>query len=866
MKFKNVYYDYKNNKMHHWYVDDDGSNRHEIFTPKIEYYVKDPTGTSEIYDIYGTPVCLQTTSNRFELTKLKTAMTTYESDCISEEMKFLQKRYKDVDLKVDLNDFQIGTIDIESQTENEFKIENVADYTINLISIHLSKQNQVYTFGIYPYTGKSESVQNYYYIPDEKRMLTSFIKFFRKYKCDILVGWNVNRYDLTHIIKRCERLGIDISMSPVGRYREKSNQAGYHVDGGGYEIFGISILDGMDLYKNFEREKRQSYSLDAIGKIEVGEGKLDYEGTINDLWKYDWNKFVEYNVQDVFLTKKINDKKRYIELTINTCYQSLVPFEKIVSSINVVTGYMTRYLHNNNMVLPDKSKDKIEREKLPGAFVMAMTGSHKYCMNFDVQSMYPNLIINYNISPETLVLNPKNTEGLIKTPVEGVYYRKDKMGILPQIVDRIFNERLRFKQKQEICYWSAKSNNMEDLIKNTKFTKEVIIELQKEIEIEKGDEDYYDRQQYIRKILINSMFGDLGNQHFIFFNMNNAKVITMGGQSIIKFLAKSVNDYFKTHINYILDRAFGLKVDIKLENDIAFLIDTDSNYLTFEEIIEKAGIVFANDEEFRQWCYKLDSIILEPFYEKILKIYFKNMNVDRILNFKKEKIMTQVIALAKKKYAMKIIDKEGKVFEPAKLAFTGIEIVRTDTPLFCRKKLKEVVDCIFDTNDRVQVTNKMFEIKQQYIQATYDDIALARGVKNYTKYAQEIENYIEKGLEYPKAVPIHVRASMNYNYMIKKYNLPLMPITDGTKMRYVFVYSKKNELRQNVIGFIGKWPKVFDEYFEIDNEETWNKTFQNVIQRFFDVLQWDEINLDYCGISMDLLLDQEGGYGTETKS
>lgn len=319
--------------------------------------------------------------------------------------------------------------------------------------------------------------------------------------------------------------------------------------------------------------------------------------------------------------------------------------------------------------------------------------------------------------------------------------------------------------------------------------------------------------------------------------------------------------------------------DIEVEDNHNFFANDilvhNSNYLSFEEIITNLQTNFKTDKEFKEWCEILNEKFFEPYFNRIMKEYFKQYNIDDIVNFKKEKIISKMIVLAKKKYAMKVVDKEGKYFDPPKLAFTGIEIVRTDTPIFCRTKLQSVVDEIFETEDYYKVTEMMSAIKEVYMKSTADDIAvdeddeyddnsideiaLAKGVKNYTKYAKDIDYYIQHGLEYERGTPMHVRASINYNYMITKYNLPLMPITNGTKMRFVHVHSKKNELRQNVVGFIGKWPKEFNNFFEIDHEEMWNKTFQNVIQRFFEVLKWGKINLNYCGITLDSLMNQEGG-------
>ena len=281
----------------------------------------------------------------------------------------------------------------------EFPKPEVAKYPINLISIHYSKENQIYTWGLRPYTGDDPSVKNYTYCADEPTLIRSFITHFRKKHVDILTGWNIMGFDVPYIINRCKRLKIEESLSPLNVYKERK-YGGYHIDGGGYIIAGISILDGLELYKNFVYVKRERYSLQFIGKIEVGEGKKDLEGTVNTAWKQ-WNEFVEYNVQDVNLCRKIEDKKKHIKLTIDFCYQALIPFDRIFSSITLVTGYILRRLHEKNIVFPDRVNTE-KNAKFPGAYVMAKPGYYNWVVSFDVASMYPHEILTYNISPETL--------------------------------------------------------------------------------------------------------------------------------------------------------------------------------------------------------------------------------------------------------------------------------------------------------------------------------------------------------------------------------------------------------------------------------------------------------------------------------
>jgi DNA polymerase elongation subunit (family B) len=580
VSFTRIFYDSYKNRLY-CIENIDGKRRKLDFHPKFEYYVADKNSNSGMKDIHGNPVSPQSSDKRAGMKLMSESLKTYETD-IPEDVKFLQNRYKGQDIRPDLNNFQICTIDIEVESKYEFPKPDEAKFPINLISVHYSKEDTIYTFGTKEYTGDSPLVKNYHYCPDEKTMMERFIKHFRKKNVDILTGWNIMGFDVPYIVNRCTNLGITLSLSPINIYRDRKN-AGYHIEGGGKTIAGISVLDGLELYKNFVYTKRERYSLQFIGKIECGEGKKDLDGSVNDEWERNWNNFVEYNVQDVILCLKIEEEKKHIPLAINFCYQALIPFERIFSSISLITGYMMKYMHEKNIVFPDRPYAKKEG-KFPGAYVMAKPGFYKWLMSFDIASMYPHMIMQYNISPETIVMNPEDPQNYIKTPLSeyktwetsdegefnigGIYYRKDKVGILAQIVSDIYQDRKRFKAKEMIA------DNIEKGYDISEFNKDLVEEVKTEGESSK----YYGSQQLIRKILINSIYGVLGNEYFNFFNINNAIAVTLSGQELIKYLSRTLNEYMKCMWHKIAPSIFpDFKGEWKpLKKDVVVLIDTDS--------------------------------------------------------------------------------------------------------------------------------------------------------------------------------------------------------------------------------------------------------------------------------------------------
>lgn len=826
--FKSIYYDSYRNKI---YLKENvnGRDRRETITPKFEYYVKDPTGTSEIKDIYGVPVIKKVSTHRAGIKSLKeSGVKLWESD-LPQDVKFLNDRYINENLKVDISKYNIAFVDIEIQTENEFPKPEEVKYPINLITLYLSKTKQTYTFGLQEYTGESD-IKNYRYFNDEDDLISGFITFIRTNNVDVLSGWNINDFDIPYIINRSEKLGIEKSISPINIVERNKD--------GTYTIAGMIVLDYMELYKNYTYEEHESFSLNAIGLFELNKGKLDYEGVLNDLWKRDWNKFVEYNIQDVMLVKEIDDVKKFIELAIQLSFSALIPTERIFSTLAVHTGYILKFLHEKNLVMPDM-KISYVNESLPGGYVEAEPGFYKHVFSYDVESLYPHLILLYNISIETLRLNPTNTEGLIKTPIEGIYYDKSKKGILPEIIETILKERKSLKNKQKIYELIQKGENKENICKIINKSVNEFNELFKEMKEEDEDGAYYKSQQQIRKILANSLYGALGSPYFHFYNINNAKAITLGGQHLIKYLSENANEYFKNHF-YKNKKYFNtIDENNKIKKSVVKVIDTDSNFLCLDEIIEKLNITFNNNNEYLEWALQFDKDLLKPFFDKLLDMYVEAIDRPQIINFKREKIATKMAVLAKKKYAVEVLNNEGVTYEIPELKFTGIEVVRTSTPKWCRDKIKETIQYAFDVEDRNKVIDKLKELKKLFVIQPMEQISFPRGVTDYNKYADGDS----KEINIPKGCPIHVRAAINYNYLIKKYNINNIPVTNGTKIKFIYV-NDNNLLHTNILAFVGTWPKMFNDKFKIDYDLQWEKSFQSVIQRFFEVFGWGEISLE----------------------
>jgi len=855
--FKNVYYDRKTNKV---YVQEVINGEENTFVDSFvrTVYVPDKNGTHE--DIYGNKVKPMTV----DYDQVQTLRNMYSSRLcgsdIPEEVQYIANRYyKYGEMVPDFDSFNVCTMDIEVESEKEFPKPEDALYPINLISYHSSKTGRVTTFGNRPYTGSVDI--DYHYYQDEAEMLKAFVKAFRKNKFNIITGWLVRDFDIHYIINRCERLNVDCSkLSPYnivnGRLgKEVMGKRKYYAT-----IAGISILDYLELYDNFTFETRESYTLNYIGMFEVQEGKLDLDGQVNNEWKNNWNNFVDYNIQDVMLVTKIDNKKKFLKLAILMGHESLISFEKVLSSVAVIEGLIGRDNREHNVVMPDRNlvhhdnwkqlklydsglgkpngrendpdnedeEDVIENGVfkdfyIKGGHVEAYPGWYKDVLSFDVESEYPHMIMAYNISPETKVFNPSldriKSENLIRSAISGVYFRRQE-GILPRITRKVFSDRKHFKNLMN------QYRDRGDLIMAA----------------------YYDSMQHIRKIQVNSIYGVMGSRFFHFYDVDCARAVTRGGRQMIRYLANGFDTYFYKHFhkewNKIFPEAHLVNPPV-LTNKIVCLIDTDSNYLTFEELVEK----YFPGKSFKEVAEIVEDRIMNPLIARLLGHYWNSQSLENIVNFKREGVILDMVILAKKKYIKHIWKHEKETFDTPKVKYTGVEVVRSDVPRFTRDELDSFYKNLFklDRNDpkglRQGCLAKVRETKKVFKNLNIEKISFNSSVKEYTKYAQPVEFYVSNGLSYPKHCPVHTRASINYNFVIKKLNLPYQPVGNGSKVKYGYVKSKNKKLiDQDVIAYMGNFPEEFKKIFDVDWKKQFNNSYLSPVQKLFDVLHLGDAN------------------------
>ncbi len=837
--YRRVYHDYKNNKIHLWETVDN-VNKHEVFDQPIEYYMPDISGTSNIKDIFGNTYKKASAYNKKTIRELKNmGVKLCESD-LSESIKFIQKRYFGKNLKVDMSAFNIANIDIEVAAEGKFPSAKLAEFPINLITIKTSKNQKLVTFGLEPYTGSSDVVKDYRHCENENILLDKFVSYFRLCEVDIVTGWYIDGYDIPYILNRCKKLGIEKSLSPLNDVSEDTH--------GNVYIAGLIVLDYKALYLEFDKTKLENYSLDVVSKYVTGSGKIVLENGVNQVWKEDWNKFVEYNIHDVLCVDNIDKELGLIELAITFAYQSQIPIEKSLSTIMIITGYMLQYLHARNMVLNDKPD--FSKEEYPGAYNFTRPGVYQNVVSRDVESEYPHILIEYNISPETLVMNPtaEQIPFLIKSEAEGIYYRKDVVGVLPTITQNAFDKRKKFKTKQRICDMVKQGDRLESIAEKIGLPISKINELVLEIEEEGGNSKIYKRRQGLEKIIANSMYGVLGSPYFHYYSSENAKAVTFGGVNLIKYLAKVTDDYFSHEFHNDLRWFKPGTTKVEPVGDVVILVDTDSCYICLDKVFKLMDIAIENPKQLVDICIKMNDVFFDSFFERKLQEYADLKGTKQLINFKTEKICTNQVILGDKRYVAEYVYNEGVYYDEYQYSFTGVDVIRSSTPKFCREKLKPIIIDIIRNKNKQNSLSDVITARNEFYKQKVDLIAKPTGVKEISKWTSGVTGIHD----FVKHTPYHVKASYVYNYVVDTFDLPWQKVEDGEKVKIVYV-KKQNRFSVKCVAFIGSWPEFFDELFKIDFETQYEKTFESPISQFFEIMGWGKI--EYETTDMDLIFE-----------
>ena len=715
----------------------------------------------------------------------------------------------------DLEKILIITIDIEVQCENGFPSPREAEEELLSITIKNHQTKRIVVWGIGDFETDREDV-TYIKCEDEAHLLQEFLVFWEKYWPDIVTGWNSEFFDIPYVCNRIKKLFGENELkrlSPWGGVREREvYQMGRHHQV--YEIQGIAALDYFDLYRKFTYSAQESYRLDYIAKVELGEEKTGnpFE-TFREWYTKDYQSFIEYNINDVELVDKLEDKMKLIELCLTMAYEAKVNYIDVLGSVRYWDILIYNYLREKNIVIPQKIKaEKVE--KFEGAYVKdPIVGMHNWIMSFDLNSLYPHLIMQYNISPETLVndgvepeegmvdkiLNGKikNTTEYCMTP-NGAYFRKDKRGFLPEIMENIYNDRTKYKR----LMLDAKQK-YEDT-KDPKFLKDI----SKDNNI-----------QMAKKISLNSAYGAIGNNWFRYYNLHNSTAITTSGQLSIRWIEKALNIY----LNKILET--------KAE-DYVVASDTDSVYIVFDKLVSN---VFEEGTEPSRIVDFLDKVAkekLEPFIDQSYQALYKVTNAyEQRMVMGREAIADKGIWTAKKRYILSVYDMEGVRYKEPQLKIMGIEAVKSSTPYVCREKIKDALKIIM-TGDEKMLNTFIQEFRDEFMNLPPEDIAYPRSVNGLKKFSSS------SGM-FAKGAPIHCKGAILYNYLVKKHKLSKKYpyIDEGAKIKFLHM-KQPNIYQSSAFSFITSVPTELEILDRIDVELQFTKSFVEPLRFITQKILW----------------------------
>ncbi len=732
--------------------------------------------------------------------------------------QYISDKYPEEQIIFDIDKVKLATLDIEVASENGFPDVESAAEEILLITIQDYTTKQIYTWGLGKFQNNQANVR-YRAFSTEYDLLNDFIHWWMDNTPEVVTGWNSKLYDIPYIVRRLDRvLGEKLMkrMSPWGLVTEDET----YISGRkylSYDIGGISQLDYLDLYKKFTYTNQESYRLDHIANVELGQKKLDHSefDTFKDFYTKGWQKFVEYNIKDVELVDRLEDKMKLIELALTMAYDAKVNYEDVFFQVRMWDTIIYNYLKRRNIVIPPKERSDKD-SKYAGAYVKEpIPGKYDWVVSFDLNSLYPHLIMQYNISPETLlderhptvtvdkILNQEITFELYKDKAvcaNGAMFRKDVRGFLPELMEKIYKDRTIYKKKM--------------LAAKQEYEKKKTKELEKEIA-------RCNNIQMARKIQLNSAYGAIGNQYFRYYKLANAEAITLSGQVSIRWIESKVNMY----LNKVLK-----------SKDIDYVIasDTDSIYLNMGPLVES---VYKGREKTPQsvvsFLDKVCRVELENYIEGCYQELAEYVNAyDQKMQMKRENIAERGIWTAKKRYILNVWDSEGVRYEEPKLKIMGIEAIKSSTPAPCRKMIKDGLKLMMSGTEE-DVINFIDKCREDFKKMPPEEIAFPRTASDVRKYHSSSSIYAPK-------TPIHIRGALLFNYYVKekkltnKYSL----INNGEKVKFIFL-KKPNIIQENVISFIQDFPKELglDKY--IDYELQFEKSFVDPLKSILDTIGWN---------------------------
>ncbi len=731
--------------------------------------------------------------------------------------QYISEKYPEDEIKFDISQIKLVTLDIETTAERGFPDVESASEEILAITIQDYTTKEIITWGVKPFVNKQKNV-TYHHCHTEHELLSNFINHWMQDVPDVVTGWNIQLFDIPYICKRLDRVLGEKLMKRFSNWGLVTEgkifiQGREHIT---FDVGGLTQLDYLDLYKKFTYKAQESYRLDYIAEVELGQKKLDHSefDTFKDFYTHGWQKFIEYNIVDVELVDRLEDKMKLIELALTMAYDAKVNYADVFYQVRMWDNIIYNYLKRRNIVIPPKIRSD-KNEKYAGAYVKEPSpGKYDWVVSFDLNSLYPHLIMQYNISPETLLdeKHPTATvDRILKEEINfelykdnavcanGAMYRKDVRGFLPELMEKMYGDRVIFKKKMI----QAKKD----------YEKTPTVALEKEIA-------RCNNIQMAKKISLNSAYGAIGNQYFRYYKLANAEAITLSGQVSIRWIEQKMNEY----LNKLLSTT---------EEDYVIASDTDSIYLNLGPLVNK---FFGNKSGDKTAVVSLLNKICEEKFEPYIDQCYQNLATyvsayDQKMQMKRENIADRGIWTAKKRYILNVWDSEGVRYEDPKLKVMGIESVKSSTPAPCRKMLKDAFKILM-TGTEDDMISFIDKSREEFKKLPPEQVSFPRSVSDVIKYKSHSDIYV-------KGTPIHVRGALLFNYYILKNKLDnkYSLIKNGEKIKFCYL-KKPNTLHENVISFIQDFPKELgiDKYVDYDLQ--FEKSFLEPLKTILDAIGW----------------------------
>ena len=731
--------------------------------------------------------------------------------------QFITEQFPD-DISFNREKVNVTTIDIEVASDDGFPFVEQAAHPVITITCKNNIDNNYYVWGLYDYdTSKSilpDSNVFYKKCVDEQELLTDFLNFWHdpKFCPDVVTGWNTRMFDLPYLVRRIQKMiGGDVfkKLSPwrIVTQRDIEIAGRKHIT---YNLVGIQQLDYYDLFQKFGYSygQQESYKLDHIAHVVLGERKLSYDehGSLHSLYKEDFQKFVDYNIKDVELVDRLEEKMGLITLAMTMAYRGGVNYDATFGTVQIWDSIIYRLLNKMNVAIPPRRKQ--HKVMFPGAYVKEPhVGMHDWVVSFDLNSLYPNLIVQYNMSIETKlpgcipgvnvesVLEGTNTQNHEDTTMSatGIRFTKERQGIIPAIIKKYYDERRQIKNEMLKTQQVMQKGSTKEL---------------------EAKVNQLENQQMSIKILMNSLYGALGNAGFRYFDNDVAEAITTSGQLSIRWAEKAINE----EMNNLLET---------LGEDYVIAIDTDSLYVNMKPLVSKFS-----PKDPSKFLDKICKDHFEKILEKAYASLALRMNAyENRMEMSREVIADRGIWVAKKRYFLNVLNNEGVQYAEPKLKIMGIEAIKSSTPQIVRDRFKELFKVIIEQSEN-DVQDFIRKFRQEFNELDPEDVSFPRGIKNVDKWS-------DRDSIYGKGCPIHVRGALLYNHYVDEFNLNKKhaKINNGEKIKFCYL-KLPNPLRENVITYPMNLPKELDLHKYVDYNRQYEKTFLEPLKPILEAVGW----------------------------